>query len=227
MVTQELAKVEIVVRELALQAIGLVEEANDCRIIVPVHYEQAGEWVQVINGKMKGFEEERKSITKPLDESKARVINLFRPILTSCEEAIKIVKAKMLTYQQEQEVIRRQEEDRLREETRKENERLQKDAERKAAKEEAKGNSDRAEEIREAVQPAPMPIVVQTETPKVKGISMREHWKFRITNPDLVPREYCIPDESAIRGIVNTMKGKTSIAGVEPYREDIVASGRK
>ena len=227
MATVELEKAETTVRELAPQATGLIEEANECRIIVPVHYDQTGQEVQIINGRMKDIEELRKSLVKPLAEVTARINDLFRPVLASCKEAIDIRKRKMLVYQGEQETIRRQEEDRLREETRKENERQQRDAERRAAKEEAKGNSDRAEEIREAVQVAPMPIVVQTETPKVRGISTREHWKFRITNPDLIPREHCIPDESSIRGVVNAMKGKTSIPGVEVWREDIVASGRR
>ncbi|KKK58193.1 hypothetical protein LCGC14_3046890 [marine sediment metagenome] len=121
MAAVELEKAEIAVKELAPQATELVQEANECRIIVPAHYEQVGQEVQRINGRMKDIEELRKSLTKPLDEVKARIMDLFRPILTSCQESVRILKAKMLTYQQEQETIRRQEEDRLREETRKEN----------------------------------------------------------------------------------------------------------
>ena len=227
MATVELEKAEITVRELAPQATELVQEANECRIIVPAHYEQVGQEVQRINGRMKSIEELRKSLTKPLDEVKARIMDLFRPIVTSHAEAIEILGGKIKTYKREQEEIRRQEEARLREETRKENERLQKIADKRAAKEESKGNSERAEEIREAVQVAPMPIVVQTAVPKVKGIHTIERWHFRYTNPDLVPREHCIPDDSGIQKIVDKMKGKTSIEGVEVWRDDSVAKGRR
>ena len=75
---------------------------------------------------MENIEELRKSLTKPLDEVKARIMDLFRPIVTSHAEAIEILGGKIKTYKREQEEIRQQEEDRLREITRKENERQQK-----------------------------------------------------------------------------------------------------
>lgn len=40
----------------------------------------------------------------------------------------------------------------------------------------------------------------------VDGVSARTVWTFRIVDPDLVPRAYCSPDESAIREYMNAVK---------------------
>ena len=46
-----------------------------------------------------------------------------------------------------------------------------------------------------------------------------EIWKFRVVNPDLVPREYLIIDEKKLNEIARTTKGTINIAGIEFYSE--------
>jgi hypothetical protein len=60
----------------------------------------------------------------------------------------------------------------------------------------------------------------------VPDVTLRDVWKFRITDPDKIPREFLIPDEAAIGKVVRAMKGKTKIEGVAVYNEPIVPKKR-
>jgi len=60
-----------------------------------------------------------------------------------------------------------------------------------------------------------------------EGISMRSKWNFRIVNEDLIPKEYWIINESAIRGVGEALGNKAAISGIEFYEEHIIASTSK
>ena len=76
-------------------------------------------------------------------------------------------------------------------------------------------------QLREAMVVAP---VVDREAPKVAGIATREVWRFEVTDPALVPREYLVVDESKIGKVVRALKGDAVIAGVRVYSERQLAS---
>jgi len=70
--------------------------------------------------------------------------------------------------------------------------------------------------------PAPIPVhvpavVLQSSTPKAKGVSSVQTWDFEITDANLIPREYLIPDLTAIGGVVRALKDKASIPGVKVF----------
>lgn len=69
------------------------------------------------------------------------------------------------------------------------------------------------------VLPKVVPVVVQSAIPKIEGVSGSTNWTFRITNVDLIPREYMMVDEKAIRGVVKSLKNKCVIPGIEVYPE--------
>ena len=70
------------------------------------------------------------------------------------------------------------------------------------------------------------PVVVPKSVPKVSGMSIRDNWKFKITNEKLIPREYLKVDEVKIGQVVRALKSATNIPGVEVYNEGTV-SGRR
>jgi len=134
-------------------------------------------------------------------------------------------------YDQEQERIRRVEEERLRREQREreaaEAVRLRKEAEDRALAEAQwaveLGDRDLAEAILDAPvvveAPAPVPVIVPSAVQRTQGVAARTTWKFRIENEALIPREYLMADEKKIGGIVRAMKGATRIPGVVAYEE--------
>lgn len=67
-------------------------------------------------------------------------------------------------------------------------------------------------------------IPLPTGIPKISGISETIMWRFKITDPEAVPREYCIPDESKIRKIVSALGEKANIPGIEIYSETVIRS---
>jgi hypothetical protein len=81
--------------------------------------------------------------------------------------------------------------------------------------------------------PAPMPVRYVAPAPiapqvaQVSGVSTREDWDFRITDEMAIPREYLLVNESAIRALGKTTKGKARIAGVEFYSKQVVAASRR
>lgn len=96
--------------------------------------------------------------------------------------------------------------------------------ERRAFKEDEKGNADKAAAL---AQQAALTVaaVVRTEPPKIAGQSVREVWCFQIEDAALIPREYLMPDEKKIRGFVNSMKADARVPGVRIWSEKRVASG--
>lgn len=59
------------------------------------------------------------------------------------------------------------------------------------------------------------------------GVTFREEWHFEIEDAAVLPREYLQPNEAAIRGVVQALKGETKIAGVRVWMDTGVAVSRK
>ncbi len=100
----------------------------------------------------------------------------------------------------------------------------------------AQGAPEMAAQVIEEAAAAPAPVVVTpTREVAVAGVSRRENWqpvymgaspgqKWRdLTDEErkrvlpLLPREFLVPDESAIGKVVKAMKSGTQIPGIQPY----------
>jgi hypothetical protein len=66
--------------------------------------------------------------------------------------------------------------------------------------------------------------IIPRATPKVEGMSFRDNWRFEITDPNLIPREYLSVDTVKIGGVVKVMKDGASIPGVRVFCEKIAVS---
>jgi len=54
---------------------------------------------------------------------------------------------------------------------------------------------------------------------KMRGVGESEIWKFEITDAAAIPREFLMPDEKKITGVVKAMRGETKIPGIRIYPE--------
>ena len=127
-----------------------------------------------------------------------------------------LVKQKMSAYQDDQERIRRIEEDRLRLEAQKA---AEEEALRQAAQAQAEGNHEEAE----AIIQAPVyvaPVVVPKFTPKASTM-IRKVWAARVVNAALVPRQYLIVAEAALRKLDAATGNSLAVPGVEFYQKAI------
>jgi hypothetical protein len=85
---------------------------------------------------------------------------------------------------------------------------------------EAAGETAAAEEILAAPVIAPVIAMPKMERP-APGVTFRTVWKFRITDPTALPREYLMPDMEKIGGVVRALKADTKIAGVQVFSEKV------
>jgi len=193
---------------------------QDFKVTTQEQYTTAGDYLRSIKQSSKKLEDLRVSMTKPLDESKRRIMDLFRQPLEKLIQAELALKRGMLGYQQEQERKRREEEDRLQEIARKEAERLS----RRADKAEDKGNIAKAEELRlKSQETASITPFVAPTIQKAEGTSTKKLWKFEVVNSDLIPREYLTPDLIKIGKMVRASGEILSIPGIKIYSEETLS----
>lgn len=142
--------------------------------------------------------EKKELITKPLNQALKEARDMFRPYEETCEETEKIVKQKMVAYQNEQEKKRREE----------------------LAKIEAKVEKGTMK-METAIKKIENVQEVQTSVQGSTGaISTRILKKVRIADESLLPREYLIPDLKKIEAVA---KAGVEIPGVEVYEEKSIA----
>jgi len=135
--------------------------------------------------------------------------------------AIAKIKTLIGAYDQQQERLRREQERIAQEALRREQKET---AIREAQALQASGDSEGAEQVisQAAASPAPA-VVIPSMVPKVTGKSSRTIWRYRVVNPELVPKEYMMVDEIKLGQIVRALKGSTRIPGIQVYEESVVS----
>ena len=88
---------------------------------------------------------------------------------------------------------------------------------------EAAGDQETAQVVLEA---APTLAIRPIPTYRPEGVSKQESWNFEITNVNLIPREYLIPDQQKIGAVVRALKDRTEIPGVRIWRAAGIAVRR-
>ncbi len=154
----------------------LLVRAGGFEITTAEEYQGAGDVLRLIKTKVKDLDELRRGMTRPLDEAKKKIMDLFRPRQDDLANAENLLKADMLDWQREQDRIRDEEEARLREAARKETERLEARAERAAER----GKPEQAAVLQEQAEAVPVPVV--PGAPKAYGTSTRQSWEAVVTN---------------------------------------------
>jgi hypothetical protein len=208
------------VRELTAEAQSLVALAGSYAVANAEEYAAAGEDLKRVKGAKDRLERLRKSMTQPIDAAKKAIMDFFRGPSDQLDRAESQIKRSMIAFSNEQDRLRREEQARAEESARKERLRL----EAQANKAEASGKVEKAAALQQRAATVVAPVIERTP-PKVIGVSTREVWKFEVTDPAQVPREYLTVDESKIRRVVGALKGDTKIAGVRVWSEKALASG--
>jgi len=248
MKTIEIQKIDVSQSETAAKEAGLaLQQAQGLTIKTQEGYDVAAELLKGVKARIKSLDTLRKSLTKPIDEAKARIMDLFRPPVEQYEEAESLIKRGMLTYTDEQERIRREEEARLQreadkkreeaeakaEEARRQAEEAQKKADeaRRAGDEEAARKAEAEAKKQEAKadkqEEKAATIVAPTLAPRViqaNGVSYRDQWTAIITNAEIVPNDYKIVDIPKLNKVAQATKGMITIPGVTWKREKIMSS---
>lgn len=197
-----------------------VVPAGNVTVTTAEQMETAAAILRDVKALQKDADAAQKAVTQPLEAQKKSAIAWFRDRITSkLDAAENVLKRAILAYQAEQDRIRREAQRAADEAARKERERI----ERQAAAAAKKGQDEKAEQLAERAQTIVAPVV-QTEAPKVSGVSTRDLWKWEITDPAAIPREYLAIDEVKIGKVVRALKGDTTIPGVRVWAEQTLAA---
>jgi hypothetical protein len=208
------------VAALAPEREQLMTRVTNLKIRDQEGYSEAAGWLKSIKGFLKAIEDARTRITKPINESLREVNAQAKDAAAPFLEGETKIKRAMIAWSDEQDRLQREEQRRQNEAAAKEQARLQEIADRAAAK----GQTGKAEQFEERAQAVTAPIV-QTQAPKVGGISIPKVWVFEITDEDLIPRDYLVVDETRIRRVVTALKGDTKIPGVRVFEQKRISAG--
>ena len=190
-------------------------------------YDSAAIVLKQIKARSKELDEQRKKITKPLDEAKKEVMSLYNEPLLRLANAELFIKSRMINYTAEVELKAREEQTRLQKLADAETAKQKKILDEKIARAEASGKLEKVEELKEQKENV-IPIIAPVIAPRIEkpaGVSYRDKWSAAIVDEMLVPREYLIINTSALDKIAQATKGSVKIAGVE-FKSGKIVSGR-
>ena len=143
---------------------------------------------------VKEAEEKRKDLTRPLDESKARIMILFKPYIDMLQQGISSLNTALFRYHDEK--------------------RIEADVIRLAALAEQAARIAAAGEgeIIEPLSRPTEPELAKTSHAHLGSVTYREDYNIEIVSPRDVPRDLCEPSMAKIRARVKS--GILNIPGV-------------
>lgn len=212
------------VKKEAQGAEALAKSLNGFTITSSEHYENAATVLKEIKAKANSLDETRKSITRPIDDAKKKVMEFFSKPLEFLAQADRSVRQAMIAWKAEQDRIADEERRKAEEQRREQEAALLK----KQQEAEAKGKAKAVEKLQqelEDMKETPLPIT-RPAAPKVAGTQYRTIWKFKVVDENKIPRSYMCPDEEKITQFVRETKGSVPMDGIEIYSEQILAVGR-
>lgn len=158
------------------RALTVLDQANSLTISTILDYMVAQGLMKTVKDRIKELNDTRMAQTRPLDESKAKIIAFFASPLEKLEKAKLYLNGIMVAYTEDQERSRREEERRLNEEKRK---REEEDALSRALEAEAAGEKEEAEQILEEPSNS-APVKLNSSIPKSKESHIRETWSAEV-----------------------------------------------
>lgn len=176
-------------QESLLRWLGNVQVTNDT--------EQKGAEDMLISARfaLKQANEKRMELTRPLDESKAKIMALFKPYTDKLNSGIAALNAALTNYHEKK--------------------RIDAEAARLTALAEEAARIAEARDTGEILEPLSQPViesVAKTSRANMGSVTYREDYDIQVINPNLVPRDLCEPSMAKIR--MRAKSGVTNIPGV-------------
>lgn len=211
------------------QAVTLAKEIQDIyadlkpfEITTDERFNMAAEELKEIKTRARLLDETRRSMTRPLDESKEKIMAFFRKPTEWLANAERTIKSAMLGFED----IRRK---KLAAE--------QAEADRQAKADEAKRKAELAKEAEKALDEgkthAAVTLIQEAEqleiapvkltAPKTPGVSTRTTYKARVVDFAKLSDEYKMPNQMRLNELARFSKGQNPPAGVEFYAESSMA----
>lgn len=210
-------------------ALQLVE---DFEVVDAGSAELAGEELRGIKARAASLEDQRKAITKPMDDAKKAVMDLFRGPIDVLTKAEGILKGKLLAYQQAEAAKAREAQLAAERAAQADRDRLAAEAAELAAQGRA-GEAMVKEQVASMIVAAP-PVVA--EPPKLAGVSTRTSVEFEVVDlhalvkavaerPELLG--LLAVDSVKLRAYVRGLGTACNLPGVRVFEKQSLAAARK
>ena len=198
----------------------------DLKITNQTEYDKAVDVLKDVKTRYKELDTERKSITRPLDEAKSAVMNLFKAPLDLLTRAEEYIKKQIAGYETLKANEAEEERKKLEKLAEQEAEKERKKIDAKIERAKVSGKEDKVEELeaqKETIVAIDVPVVsARVDTPT--GVSFRDKWSAEVTDFKLLPDEYKLPNQQALDRIAQATKGAITIPGVKFHSEKVVAT---
>jgi len=185
---------EIAVTELQARQSTLLDYLGNVQVTTDAEQKAAEDVLIDAKGALKEAEEKRKELTRPVDETKARIIGLFKPHIERLQNGIKVLNSVLCAYHDQKRIAA-------------EAVRLAALAE-QAARFKAAGEGEIIEPLSRSV----LAEVAKTSRAHLGTVTYRGGYDIQIVSPRDVPRDLCEPSMPLIRARVNS--GVLDIPGV-------------
>lgn len=221
---QVVEKPELNTEAIAIQdrAVNLVIKSNEDNEFAIGYIKTIKQMIKKIKEELDPNIERANKLHKELTAQRSRYVS---PLVF----AENTIKNKSIAYQMEVKRKIEEEERKKKEQARLAEERRKKELEDQAKKAEEKGNTEKAEMLRDKkeevfVQPKP----VKTEAPKVQGSAMVDNWTAIVVDIDKVPDAFInkVADMASLNAIAKSSKGKKEIPGVEFVNKSYMRTGK-
>jgi hypothetical protein len=194
---------------------ALVEEANNAFAIAkeiyidsPAMYSLAANELSDIKARIKELNDKRVSITTHMDVAKKAVMDLFRPAIDRLEETKTWYQNGLIKFNDEQEKLRRAEQDRLDAVARAERFKIE-EAARKATEEAAKLQADAAAKAALAKTPEAAAKIIAKAAEKIEA-KQDEASALQLTSQVIVPATVAIAAKVSGTSVRKTWKAKVT-----------------
>jgi hypothetical protein len=222
---------EVQVEKISQEVAPVVARAAAVVVSNPDQYREAGEFLKLVKAAQKKVEDWFAEPVKAAHQAWKALTNRRDDTMQPLLGAERTIKNKMVAYANEQERIRRAEQERLQaeadEKARQERERLEKQAAKIKTPDLKHARMDQA-----AAVVAPV-VVVASVAPSVSGQSLRKTWRARITDPKAAVAavlqwpdwaSYVSLNGGEFNRLAARTKGATAVPGVEWYEESTLSS---
>lgn len=178
---------QVAITELQTRQSSLLNWLGNVEVTTDAEQKSAEDMLIDAKAALKEAEEKRKELTRPLDESKARIIALFRPYTDRLLKGISVLNVALYQYH--------------------DSKRIEAEAARLTALAEQAARVAAARDTGEMVEPlarAAQPEVNKTSRAHLGTVTYKEDYDVEIICPNDVPRDLCEPSMAKIRARVKS-----------------------
>jgi len=193
---------------LVVEANRFLQYAGERVVNDVISEKKAGEDLILIRTTRKAIEAKRKEYLDPVNTLAADIREFFKQLTDPIELADKMTSGQILSYGVE---VTRQ---------REEAERIERAAYQLAREQEAL-TGEHTVSLAEVTKPEPEKKRVRSDV----GVTSKvDQWKWKVIDPDAIPREYLIPDEAMLNSIAKKHHDKKLVPGVLFFNEPHLAT---